>query len=222
MDIISEDGYRVDGRKALEKRTMIARQSIVDNKLLFELDHGATKVAALLDGPKERHRQKHMVSVDVSFLDTSQQEHQKNSEKIRELEKNVTDVFKNVLLLPESSYVDIVVVVKQDDGSVFSTIVNCISLGLCYSGTPMKDVVVSATVGFVSNTFFVDICGAEESYKCPYMTVALMMHRRKLAYLYMVGKIEYEGFNDMFRHGYDASCSIFSEFACLLNGGPEV
>lgn len=219
MDIISEDGYRIDGRKALETRAMAARQSTVDNKLLFELDHGATKVAASIDGPKERHRQKHMVSVDISFLDTTQQEHQGNSEKVRELEKNVRDVFKEVLLLPESSYVEIAVVVKQDDGSVFSTVVNCISLGLCYSGIPMKDVVVGATVGFVSNTFFVDICGAEESYKYPYMTIALMMHRRKIAYLRMAGKIEYEGFNDMFRHGYDASCSMFSEFPGLLKGG---
>lgn len=219
MDVISEDGYRIDGRKALETRTMAARQSIIDNKLLFELDHGATKVAASIDGPRERHRQRHVVSVDISFLDAAQQEHQGNSEKVRELERNVTDVFKEVLLLPESSYVDIAVVVKQDDGSVFSTVVNCISLGLCYSGIPMKDVVVGATVGFASNTFFVDTCGAEESYKCPRMTMALMMHRRKIAYLHMAGKIEYEGFNDMFRHGYDASCSMFSEFAGLLKGG---
>lgn len=220
MDIVSEDGYRIDGRKALETRTAAARQCVVDNKLLFELDHGATKVSASIDGPKERHRQKHIVRIDISFLDTTQQEYQRNSEKIRELERNVTNVFKEVLLLPESSYVDVVVAVKQDDGSVFSTIVNCISLGLCYSGIPMKDVVVGATVGFVSNTFFVDICGAEESYKYPYMTIVLMVHRRKLAYLRMVGKIEYEGFNEMFRHGYDASCSIFSKFTSLLKEGP--
>lgn len=216
MEIISDEGYRLDGRKACELRNTILRHCNIDNKVCLELEQGSTKVVSLVSGIKGKAKTKNKLNISTAFLDVAREEKRKSVEKICEIEKVVTDVFLKILIMPTNSSLDIDVTIKQDDGSLLTAIVNCISLNLCYSGVPMKDTVVATTVGFVSNTFFVDICGVEENHKYPYMSLILMIHSKKLAYLHMFGKIEPEGFEDMFRHGYEASNRLFSEFSLFL------
>lgn len=217
MEIISTEGYRLDGRKASEIRSTLLRYRSVGNQTCLELEQGCTKVTTLLSGMKARPKHKNKLNISIFFLDVSREEKGKNTDKARDLEKVVTDVFLKTLILPPGASLDVDATVKQDDGSLLTTIINCISLNACYSGVPMKDIVVGMTIGFVSNTFFVDICGVEENYKYPHMSTVLAVHGRKVVYLHLLGKVEHRGFEDMFRHGYEASGKLFSEFSIFLN-----
>lgn len=217
MDIISEEGYRVDGRMAQELRAVTLRHGHVDGKAFVDLEQGCTKITTCVSGVKERTRQRGKVNLSMAFLGEAQQRYRKNSEKASEMERSIVAIFEQVLLLPENSSVDVDVCVRQDDGSVLSAMINCISLSLCHCGIPMKDVVVGMSIGFAANTFFVDICGAEEGYRYPHMDTALLIYKKKLAHLHMIGKIEHEGFQDMFRHGYEASQRLFAQLRPLLN-----
>lgn len=104
--------FREDGRLPDE----IKRLKVTYEHPYTLLRQGNTHVKVRVDGPKEGNK---------IFL------HFSNEKRYQELHSILT----NVILT--DSQLDIFIDVIEEDGSVISTIINCIILNICYSNIPL-------------------------------------------------------------------------------------
>ncbi|ADM12208.1 ribonuclease [Encephalitozoon intestinalis ATCC 50506] len=195
--LVSEQGFREDGRKPKELRRVEARRRMVGDEGIVEIRQGNTQVSAACRGSREVGK----ISIGVEFYVVSRQE-PINERRALEYEGLLLDIFSSVLL-PEGS-ADIKVIVREDGGSLLSAMINCITLCLSYFGIPLRDMCYSATV----SEGCIDLTSTEESLKTPVVTVAYLMNKKNIAYLSLNGRIVQERLQSSILEGVDACHAI--------------
>ena len=174
-EFLSLDGFRIDGRRADECRALHAKLGDVvggaDGSAYLEL--GLTKVKAYVYGPTHSKRRNlassERATIQVEFMTAtfSTIDRKRKSKGDRSsVEKGlwIQRIFEHVVLteLFPRSQIDICIEVIQQDGSPVSAAINAVTLALIDAGIPMRDLVVSCTVGAIDNkTILVDLNNAE-------------------------------------------------------------
>lgn len=207
--IVSEEGFREDGRRPRELRRVEVMRRMVGKKGVMDVRQGNTQVSVMCSGGKEIGK----LDIEVEFYAVSRQE-PVNEKRILEYEDVLLDIFSDILL-PEAS-VGIKVTVREDGGSLLSTMVNCITLCLSYFGMPLMDMCYSATIG----GHCIDLTSTEESQKIPVITVAYLMNRKSIAYLSLNGRIVCEELQSSILEGVDACHSAEEHFKDFFSFSP--
>ncbi|XP_055059898.1 exosome complex component RRP41 [Paramisgurnus dabryanus] len=202
LELLSDQGYRVDGRKATELRKVQARMSVfaqADGSAYLE--QGNTKALAVVYGPHEtrgsRSKSMHdraVINCQYSMATFSTAERKRRphgDRKSSEMSIHLKQTFEAAVLteLYPRSQIDIYVKILQADGGNYSACVNAATLALVDAGIPMRDYVCACTAGFVEETPLADLSHVEESGGGTSLSLALLPRSGNIALLQMDARL---------------------------------
>lgn len=205
-DLLSEAGFRIDGRKPNELRKINCKLGVfeqADGSAYLEI--GQTNVLAAVFGPHEvsRHgprktgsfHDKAYVNCQYSqatFSTIERKRKPRTDVRSLELTNNIREIFDNVILtnLFPNSQIDIFLEVLQSDGSNMSACINAATLALIHAGIPIKDFVVSCSATLVDENTLIDVSHFEESASnLPILTLSMLPKSKQIASMESTGRI---------------------------------
>lgn len=205
-DLLSETGFRIDGRKANELRKINCKLGVfeqADGSAYLEM--GQTNVLAAVFGPHEVSRvsgknkgslhDKAYINCQYSQATFSTIERKRKPRAdIRSLEltNNMREIFDNVILtnLFPNSQIDIFLEVLQSDGSNMSACINAATLALIHAGVPIKDFVVSCSATLIDDNTLVDVSHFEESASnLPVLTLSMLPKSKQIVSMESTGRV---------------------------------
>lgn len=138
------------------------------------------------------NREKPQLSINLNFTETSRNE-PINERRIYEMKQKIYAIFSDLIDLDFA--IEINIDVLGDDGSVFSVIVNSISLACAYSGIHLKDMCVSVTLN--ENA---DLTQYEEGHGAA-VCIVYSPNKDKILYLESFGKLQRLEFGKILANG---------------------
>lgn len=203
MFYIDNKTLRPDGRFPNELRKINISCGIIDNIGFICLEQGNTQVSASLSQSKD----KNPFNINLSFSQNARTD-PINERKLYEMKYRLTNIFAPII---SADYqVDIDLVVKQDDGSLFSVLVNSITLCLCYSGIPLIDMCISISL---NESFDLSDLETKKRYQ---MTVVYLVKSQQLAFLEVNGRCQKNMFETALQNGIDCCKTINLQFTEFL------
>ncbi|KAJ1195081.1 hypothetical protein NDU88_004364 [Pleurodeles waltl] len=202
MELLSDQGYRVDGRKPGELRKIQARMGVfaqADGSAYIE--QGNTKALAVVYGPHEirgsRSKTLHdkaVVNCQFSMATFSTAERKRRPHGDRrssEMTLHLKQTFEAAILtqLYPRSQIDIYVQILQADGGNYCACVNAATLAIMDAGIPMRDYVCASSVGFIEDTPLADLSYVEEAAGGPQAALALLPKTDQIALLEMNSRL---------------------------------
>lgn len=185
MDILNEFGIRIDGRLPNETRN-IKIEYMNGPTILYS--QGLTEIRTAVVGPKPKTTRSH-INICLSVGKMTSIEIKNRNKMADDMKYKIMDIFQNIIIVKPASCVDFDIVVLQDNGSLFSAIVNSMSICCAYAGIQIIDLVLSCTVGVFSHANLFDMCISEEDYKLPSFTICYGINRKTLFGTYLVGPV---------------------------------
>ncbi|XP_053571429.1 exosome complex component RRP41 [Bombina bombina] len=202
LELLSDQGYRIDGRKAGELRKIQARMGVfaqADGSAYIE--QGNTKALAVVYGPHEirgsRSKTLHdraVVNCQYSMATFSTGERKRRphgDRKSSEMTLHLKQTFEAAILtqLYPRSQIDIYVQILQADGGNYCTCVNAATLAVIDAGIPMRDYVCACSAGFIEDTPLADLSYIEEAAGGPQLALALLPKSDQIALLEMNSRL---------------------------------
>ncbi|KAG5673542.1 hypothetical protein PVAND_003582 [Polypedilum vanderplanki] len=219
QELLSLQGLRIDGRRQNELRQIQCRLGVLErcDGSAYML-HGNTKVIASISGPKHptknsanknRGGDEFIFNVRVKFATFSKngerQKVVKNSKKLGEIEINLKNIFKSVILVEkyEKSQLDLNIEILQTDGSEICTVVNAATLALIDAGICMKEYICACTASLTNDgVALLDVSHLEEICGGPTLTIAALPrtgdHEQSVAYVELSQKFYLKDLNKIF------------------------
>ncbi|XP_033625737.1 exosome complex component RRP41-like [Asterias rubens] len=194
MELLSDQGFRVDGRRPHELRKIQCRMGVfrqADGSAYIE--QGNTKALATVYGPHEvtgnrsrAHHDRVNINCQYSMATFSTGERKKRpmgDRKSQEMSLNLQRTFEAAIMthLYPRSQIDIYVQILQADGGNYCACVNAATLAIIDAGIPMRDYICACSAGFISDTPLVDISYLEESLGGPEMILAVLPKSEQIA-----------------------------------------
>lgn len=142
---------RVDGRFSNELRDVNIQFECIENRGYVVLSQGCTTIRTYVSKNKEKKQ----LSINLVFSQICRNE-SLGERKVYEMKHELVSIFET--LIPNENQIEVNVEILQDNGSLFSAIVNSISLAFCYNGISTTEMCVSLTLNE-----FVDLCHSEEN-----------------------------------------------------------
>ncbi|NXX13207.1 EXOS4 protein, partial [Podargus strigoides] len=186
-ELLSDEGYRADGRRPSELRKVRARMGVfaqADGSAYIE--QGNTKVLAVVYGPHEmrgaRGRalpERAVLNCRCSLAAFSSGERRRRAHGDRQAAelalhlKATLDATILTQLYPRSQ-IDVFVQVLQADGGTYCACVNAAALAVLDAGVPMRDLVVASSAGLAEDAALADLSGPEEAAGPPQVALALL------------------------------------------------
>ncbi|CAH0390001.1 unnamed protein product [Bemisia tabaci] len=199
MDLISDQGLRVDGRRAGELRRIRCKLGVYDQPDgSAYLEQGHTKVLAAVYGPHQIRGSRTkalqdsvVINCQYSMATFSTGERKKrprgdrrSTEMTMLLKQAVSAVIK-AELYPRSQ-IDVFLEVLQADGGNYCACVNAATLALIDAGIPLREYVVACTASLANGKVpLVDISHLEETMGGPNLTVAALPLSGQIAVMEM-------------------------------------
>ncbi|XP_059579601.1 exosome complex component RRP41 [Alligator mississippiensis] len=202
LELLSEQGFRADGRRAGELRKLRARMGVfarADGSAYIE--QGNTKALAVVYGPHEmrgsRSKALHdraLVNCQYSMATFSTGERKRRphgDRKSSEMTLHLKQTFEAAILtqLYPRSQIDIYVQILQADGGNYCACVNAATLAVIDAGIPMQDYVCASSAGFVEDTALADLNYVEEAAGGPQVALALLPKSDQIALLEMNARL---------------------------------
>lgn len=178
MPRIDATKLRYDGRLPEELRNTQFKFNRIDNKGTVTWRQGNTLVNTSINSSKEKQ-----TIVKVKFQESSRRE-PLNDRRIYEIEQKTISIFN--LVLKGEQQLEINVDVLSDDGSLFSAIINSITLACAHCGVPISDLCISTTANDC-----IDLCSQEEKTSFS-LCLVFCPNKEKILYLDSIGKAQKE------------------------------
>lgn len=166
---------RTDGRFSNELRKLTIEQHTIENKTYVTFSQGLTKVRTSISQNKEKGQ----VGVLVNFSELSRNE-PLNDRRVYEMKTKIASIFNDAV--SSDFQIDINIDILQDNGSLFSVIINSITLCLCYCGISINDMILSLTCNN-----YTDLIYEEEKNSC---CVVMSANFNKILYFHLSGKCQ--------------------------------
>ncbi|KAK7796457.1 hypothetical protein U0070_002093 [Myodes glareolus] len=217
LELLSDQGYRIDGRRAGELRKIQARMGVfaqADGSAYIE--QGNTKALAVVYGPHEASkrpgaglgaarresrpkpygltplRNGSSSSPSSATFSTGERKRRPHGDrKSCEMGLQLRQTFEAAILtqLHPRSQIDIYVQVLQADGGTYAACVNAATLAVMDAGIPMRDFVCACSAGFVDGTALADLSHVEEAAGGPQLALALLPASGQIALLEMDSRL---------------------------------
>ncbi|KAJ3734190.1 ribosomal protein S5 domain 2-type protein [Lentinula guzmanii] len=217
IEILNTGGYRSDGRRQYELRTISIDLSPQGSGAdgCASLTHGLTQVNVCVFGPREAkirsqtYHDRANVNIEVAIATFSASERRKRGrgdKRILELSQTLKSTFEPVIqtsLYPRSQ-IDIHIQVLQQDGGLLQACINATTLALANAGIPLYDFVCAVTGGVHSTSPLLDLTLLEEN-DLPNVTVAVMPRSGKVTVVSMETRLHVDRFEEIFRLAGEAA-----------------
>jgi len=199
---LSEEGFRVDGRKPREMRKLDCSLGVfsqADGSAYVK--QGNTVVLAAVYGPHEvrggRTKALHDRAVvncqfsAATFSTPERKRRPRGDAKSIEMTLHMEQTFETAILtqLYPRCQIDIYVEVLQADGGLLAATINAATMALVDAGIGLSDYVCACSAGFFSDTSLMDLNNLEESHKGTGLTVAILPKTEKIVLIDMSSKI---------------------------------
>jgi len=195
---------RNDGRFPEEPRTVQCSFKRVENTAVVYWRQGNSTVNTSISS----NGNKQQLAINLNFLESSRNEPM-NEKRVYEMRQRLLAVFAG--LLPAEAQIEINVDIICDDGSLFSVIVNSISMACMYSGISMRDVCASVTVN--RN---VDLNYREEE-RTFSICIVFSPNLNSILHLEALGRMQQYEFEDGLRMGVEMCKRQHSKFRELIS-----
>ncbi|KAM9278845.1 exosome complex component RRP41 [Cariama cristata] len=204
-ELLSDEGYRADGRRPTELRKVRARMGIfaqADGSAYIE--QGNTKALAVVYGPHEIRGSRSkalpdraLVNCQYSMATFSTGERRRRPHGDRqagELALHLKQTFEAAILtdLYPRSQIDIYVQILQADGGNYCACVNAATLAVMDAGIPMRDYVCASSAGLAEDTPLADLSSPEEAAGGPRLVLALLPASGQIALLQLSARLHQE------------------------------
>lgn len=197
QDLISEQGLRLDGRRAHELRRIRCKLGVFSQPDgSAYLEQGNTKVLVAVYGPHQASSKKSLheeviVNCQYSMATFSTGERKnrprgdrKSQEMTMHLRQALSAAIKTELY--PKSQIDVFIEILQADGGNFCASVNAATLALVDAGICLKEYVCACTASLANNDIpLVDVSHLEEVSGGPTLTVASLPSSGKIAFMEM-------------------------------------
>merc|ERR1719281_644762 len=199
FELLSDQGLRLDGRKAGELRRVQCKMGVfgqADGSAYLE--QGNTMVLAAVYGPHDMSRDTRLrplhdrvvvnCQYSMAVFSTGERKNRpRGDRKSLEMSQHLKQTFEatiKVELYPRSQ-IDIFVEVLQADGGNYCACVNAATLALIDAGIPLRDYVTACTASLVEDKPLVDISSLESTQGGPELTVAALPKTGEIVLLEM-------------------------------------
>lgn len=203
MNIISEHGFRLDGRRPHQIRNITASLDTIygaDGSAFLE--QGNTKVLCVVHGPFEGKRSRQLddrcaincIFSMTRFTGVERRQRNRADRKSMEIERLIEKTFEGAILTDvyPASQIDIYCQIIQGDGSHLAACVNATSLAITDAGIPMKGLVAAATCSIVDGQPVVDVNQREESDLLPRLTLATLRGEDEVVLVELQNRVHVE------------------------------
>ncbi|XP_071746794.1 exosome complex component RRP41 [Lepeophtheirus salmonis] len=198
MELLSDQGLRLDGRKSDELRRLRCRLGAfswsADGSAYLEM--GNSKVLAAVYGPREPRgvdnssKEEAILNVQFSsaaFSTAERKERRRGDKRSLEMAAHLKQTFTACIqteLYPRSQ-IDIFVEVLQTDCGHYCASVNAATLALIHAGIPLRDYVCACSASLIKETPLVDINKLESSLGGPELILASLPKSGEIVHLEM-------------------------------------
>ncbi|XP_051467538.1 exosome complex component RRP41 [Apus apus] len=205
-ELLSDEGYRADGRRPTELRKVRARMGVfaqADGSAYIE--QGNTKALAVVYGPHEMRGSRSkalpdraVVNCQYSMATFSTGERRRRPHGDRqagELALHLKQTFEAAILtqLFPRSQIDIYVQILQADGGNYCACVNAATLAVMDAGIPMRDYVCASSAGLAEETPLADLSSPEEvAAGGPGLVLALLPAAGQIALVQLSARLHQE------------------------------
>ncbi|XP_075599147.1 exosome complex component RRP41 isoform X3 [Balearica regulorum gibbericeps] len=186
-ELLSDEGYRADGRRPAELRKVRARMGVfaqADGSAYIE--QGNTKALAVVYGPHE---------YSMATFSTGERRRRPHGDRqAGELALHLKQTFEAAILtrLYPRSQIDIYVQILQADGGNYCACVNAATLAVMDAGIPMRDYVCACSAGLAEDTPLADLSSPEEAAGGPRLVLALLPASGQIALLQLSARLHQE------------------------------
>lgn len=205
MDLLSDEGFRVDGRRPTELREITCRLGVfeqADGSAYVEV--GNTRVLAAIYGPhevrggsksKQSGHDRAIINCQYSqavFSTSSRKQRPRGDFRALEVTSVVRQICETAILSETypHSQIDIYLEVLQADGGVLAACINAASLALIHAGIALKDMIVAASAGLITETPIMDVNYTEEGISnSPVFTLAILGKSKEILSLESTGRL---------------------------------
>lgn len=228
-DFLTPENLRMDGRKPHEVRPLVFQSggivSGADGSASVSM--GLTKAIAFVYGPRPSNKKQPMPGSGVSaatvaveyrtatFSAVDRRRRSKGDRQSQERAFWLQKIFEYAILVEQypRSQIEIVVEVVQQDWSAVSAAINAVTLALINAGIPIRDMVVSCTLGLMDcKTVLVDLNHGEGENGAGSAQVILATYPRsgKLCLCEVESKVPVSAFEEACRIA-TASCAEIAQ-----------
>ena len=203
IQLIDENGIRIDGRKFDELRSITIEAGVLNRADgSAYLEWGDNKVLAAVYGPREvhpRHRQKAdraIVQYYYSMAPFSVGDRKRPGPDRRstEISKISSEALENVVFLDQfpRATIDVYVTVIQASAGTRCAALTAAAVAVADAGIPMKDLVVSCASGKVEGKVVLDLVKEEDNFGEADVPMALVPKTGEVVLLQMDGDMTYD------------------------------
>jgi len=197
------DGKRIDGRLPEQLRDIQMKLNVVTRANgSSEVRFGRTTAIASVHGPRALYP-RFLQESNTGILRTryNMAPFSVNDRKSPGPDRRSTEISKVIRLSLEPVIfledfpkvtIDVFAEIIEADGSTRVTGINALSLALASAGIPMKDLVVSCSVGKIDGTLIVDLNGKEDNNSEADMAFAMLPNKGVITLLQMDGALTRE------------------------------
>ncbi|XP_015706597.1 exosome complex component RRP41 [Coturnix japonica] len=205
LELLSDEGYRADGRRAAELRKVRARMGVfaqADGSAYIE--QGNTKALAVVYGPHEPRGPRSKALSDRAVLNcqysmatfsTAERKRRPHGDrKSMEMALHLKQTFEAAIIteLYPRSQIDIYVQVLQADGSNYCACVNAATLAVMDAGIALRDFVCAGSAGLAEDAALADLSYIEEAAGGPQAALALLPGSGAMALVQMDARLHHE------------------------------
>lgn len=197
QDLISDQGLRLDGRRATELRRIRCRLGVFSQPDgSAYLEQGNTKVLAAVYGPhqasaKKSNHEEVVVNCQYSMATFSTGERKRRprgDRKSQEMTIHLQQTLSAAIMteLYPRSQIDVYIEVLQSDGGNYCASINAATLALVDAGISLKEYVCACTASLANGDVpLMDVSHLEEMSGGPTLTVAALPISGRIAFMEM-------------------------------------
>lgn len=221
-DFLTPENLRIDGRKPHEIRPIVfeSGEIVAAADGSASVSMGLTKAIAYVYGPRPSNKRQSGTSSTAAvilveyrtatFSSIDRRRRWKGDRQSQERALWLQKTFEHAIIVEQypRSQIEIFVEILQQDGSSVSAAINAVTLALINAGIPLRDMVISCTLGLMDNkTVLVDLNNAEQENGAGSAQVILATYSRsgKMCLCEVESKVPISAFEEACRMG-GASC----------------
>ncbi|EPR78715.1 Exosome component 4 [Spraguea lophii 42_110] len=214
---ILRNNLRVDGRERFEIRNIKIENGMVESIPFIELTMGATIIRSSM---KKVYDQRNLIKTNIQYFETTQSCGKKYHAEIEEIKQKINGIFGNIMI-NTTEKIELDITIKQNNGSLMSCIINCVSLLLCYGGINLRDVVVSCSAVIYDNKPLVDPCEYEEEQNLTKFILAYSSAEDKVNMLLIDNKFDIKLLGKVYNTVKLAAIEMHKSFEIFLKSRVE-
>lgn len=159
---------------------------------------------------------------EAPFATSDRKIHRNNEANLLDIADTICNTFKPMVITDFFSQCEIVITIQilSDDGGVLSAAINAASLALIDAGIPMKDFIVSCSVGFIDKTPVLDLNHLEIKSQNAVLPIAYQIKSDLYSVVHLDSRLPLDCLENLINFAKDGCLEIYQIFKNYIKSQP--